>query len=54
MELQESQHGRCLISWQGDCHYLIRTKVGAEVQQEEDMRIPGWKLDKANRDLSEI
>ena len=32
----------------GRDHYPIIIKIGVELQQEEDMRIPRWKIDKAN------
>lgn len=32
----------------GSDHYPIVTKIGVELQREEDMRMPRWKIDKAN------
>ena len=32
----------------GSDHYPIIIKIGAELQWEEDMRLPRWKIDKAN------
>ena len=34
-------------------HYPINVKIGVELQREEDMRLPRWKIDKANWELSQ-
>ena len=35
----------------GSDHYPIIIKIGVELQWEEDMRLPRWKIDKANWEL---
>ena len=35
----------------GSDHYPTNIKIGVELQREEDMRLPRWKIDTANWEL---